>query len=299
MFKPAFSTVACPEWTLAEVARRAREYGFEAVELRTFGDGPGRVASDPALTSEEKVQRTLQEGGVEALSLATGIRFDAPIWPPVVGLFLSDRERAVREAKRAVDLAVAIECPMIRVFGFDLPGFEGRKTGVKRVAERVGMVADHADKYGVRVAVENGGSFGTAEQVLEITSMVNHALVGVSYSLSAAVIAGEDPVRGLARLGEKLFLARVKDVKAGKLVALGEGELGCERFVRSLAARGFEGALVYEWDRAWEVASAGGPLAGPDAVLGRASRLMFEWAAKERGTGVGGAMAGGVRSGRG
>ncbi len=35
--KPAFSTVACPEWTLEDVAEFAGRSGYQGVELRTFG----------------------------------------------------------------------------------------------------------------------------------------------------------------------------------------------------------------------------------------------------------------------
>lgn len=290
MFKPAFSTVACPEWTLSQVAERARGYGFEAVELRTFGDTSGRLACEPALSSEAKVRRAFLERGVEILSLGTGVRFDAPIWPPVIGLYLSDREQAVREGKRAVDLAVGLECPIVRVFGFDLPGFERRKTGVKRVADRLAMVVDHADKHGVKVALENGGDFGRIEQVLEVVGMVGHNLAGVSYSLGAAIVAGEDPIAGLKAAGDKLFMARVKDAKDGVVVPLGEGELPCERFVRTLVEIGFDGPVVYEWDRLWEVVG-GAKLAGPETVLPAAAKKLYEWCGAARGAGSAPAVA--------
>ena len=48
MLKVAFSTVACPHWTLERAARAAAEYGYDGVELRTFDDGSGRMACDPA-----------------------------------------------------------------------------------------------------------------------------------------------------------------------------------------------------------------------------------------------------------
>lgn len=273
MLKPAFSTVACPEWTLRTVAAQALDLGFEAVELRTFGDDSRRFACDPALSDEAKTRTLFLGRGVEILSLGSSVRFDEPVWPPVLGLFSDKRERSVREGKRAVDLAVGLECPLVRVFGFEHPGREARRTALPRIAARLRMVCDHADKSGVRPVLENGGSFPTAPDLLEVIAAVDHPLLGACYCNATAALSGEDPAAGLAILGDRLLLARVKDVKDGRPCLLGEGAMKAEPFVRALAASGFRGPLVFEWDRAWVP-----DLAPPDQVLRHASRAMYAWA---------------------
>ncbi len=272
MLKPAFSTVACPEWTLTQVAERALALGFEAVELRTFGDDSKKFACDPAMTSEAKTRAMFRERGVEPLVLATGVRFDEPIWPPVVGVFGSAAEKSIREGKRAIDLAVGIECPLVRVFAFEYPAREARKAALKRITDRLRLVVDHADKSGVQVAIENGGSFATATQLMEIIGSINHPLLGASYSQAVGVQYGEDPAEAVRLLGDKLWIARMKDAKDGVPVPLGEGELACQEFVRNLMAAKFEGPLVFEWDRAWVPG-----LAGAEETLSAASRTMWGW----------------------
>lgn len=272
MLKPAFSTVACPDWTLRDVARRALECGFEAVELRTFGDASRQFACDPSLTSEEKTRRMFLEAGVEQLCLASGVRFDEPIFPPVIGLFSPDRERSVREGKRAIDLAVGLECPYVRVFGYEIVASEKRASGMARICDRLKMVVDHADKSGVRVVLENGGSFETSEQLMELIERVNHSLLGVCYSVAVGQSAGEDPVHAMDTLGSRLWVAKVKDLKDGRPCLLGEGSVPCERFARELIARKFSGPLVYEWDRAWVPG-----LASAEDALKAASRTMYGW----------------------
>src|SRR5688572_18579331 len=96
MFKTAFSTVACPEWTLARVASAAAEYGYSGVELRTFGSGSTQFACDPALTAPEKVRSLFGAAGTEIASLATSVAFDEPVRPPVLGRAIGDYERTVR-----------------------------------------------------------------------------------------------------------------------------------------------------------------------------------------------------------
>ncbi len=43
--KLAFSTVACPDWTLSQVVDRASEMGYQGVELRTLGPGGSAAAA--------------------------------------------------------------------------------------------------------------------------------------------------------------------------------------------------------------------------------------------------------------
>jgi sugar phosphate isomerase/epimerase len=287
MLKPAFSTVACPDWTLRHVAQEALEHGFEAVELRTFGDDSRRFACDPALSDEAKTRTMFLERGVEVLSVATGVRFDEPVWPPVLGMLGSHRERSVREGKRAVDLAVGLECPLVRVFGFEYPNREKRPAALARIAERLRMVCDHADKSGVRIVVENGGSFATAAELADLIRAVNHPLAGACYCNATAAAVGEDPSAGIGLLGDRLWLARVKDVKDGRPCLLGDGEMKCEAFVRTLAATGFNGPLVFEWDRAWVP-----DLAGPDQVLKHAARTIYTWLGAKPETAIGPAEGG-------
>lgn len=289
MIKLAFSTVACPEWTLSQVADRTIALGYSGVELRTFGDGSRAFACDPAMTSVEKVRSLFRERGIEPVSLATGVRFDEPVWPPVIGYLSARHEKSAREGKQAVSLAVAIEAPLVRVFGFEYFAREGKASAVKRIVSRLRQVLDHADKSGVRVAIENGGSFPSAKALLELIEEADHPLLGASYNLATGVSAGDSPSEAMTTLGTRLWLARVRDfdrVGAGAIPVLpGDGQMGCEAFVRSLVATGggFRGPLVFEWDRAWVKG-----LEGPETVLKRASERLWSWIAPNYGAARGG-----------
>lgn len=285
MMKPCFSSVACPEWTLDEVAANSARYGFEGVELRTFGDRSSRLACDPALTSEEKARGMFHGVGVEVLSLGTSVSFDEPVRPAIIGMAISDTERTVRAGKRGVDMAVALECPFVRVFGFEVPARETRKGTVARIASRLRMVADHAAKTGVRLVVENAGDFSRAQDLAELIGAVGNPLVGACYSLAAGVRAGDAASAAPSVLGSRLWMARVKDLDAhGHPVQLGAGTLDCHGFVRALSEGVFDGPLVFEWDRLWFPS-----LAPASEVLPVAAKTMFHWI----GEGAGGARAGG------
>ena len=89
MIRTAFSTVACPSWTLSRVLDHASRWGYDAVELRSFVGGtmPGRsggtgFASEPMLTDGEKIRDLVNHEGITISAFATGIRFDTPVFPP-------------------------------------------------------------------------------------------------------------------------------------------------------------------------------------------------------------------------
>jgi sugar phosphate isomerase/epimerase len=276
MFKTAFSTVACPDWILPDVARAAAEWGFQGVELRTFGYGSTEFACDPALTAAEKVRGIFAEVGVEQAVLASGVAFDEPIRPPVLGWALSDTERTVREAKSVIELARQIECPLVRVFGFEVPQREKRAPAVRRIVGRLRLAVDAARNTGVRLVLENGGSFATAGDLVELIDAVGSPLLGASYSAAVARSAGEDPSEGAAVLGGRLWVAKVKDRSpgGGDPCLIGEGEMEIPAFVRALARERFKGWVVVEWDRAWLP-----HLAPAEGVLPESSRRLFEWGA--------------------
>jgi sugar phosphate isomerase/epimerase len=282
MFKTAFSTVACPDWTLARVAQAASDYGYAGVELRTFGSGSTQFACDPALTAPEKTRRLFDAAGVEICCLATSVAFDAPIRPPVIGR-VGDTELSVRQAKAAIDLAALLGCPLVRVFAFEFPEREKRSAAMSRIVQRLALVADAAHNLGVRIVVENGGSFARSTELLELIRAVGSNLVGAAYSNGVAAASGEDPVEGAATLGDRLWSVKLRDRDAhGRLRPIGEGVLGCDRFVRSLSTAGYRGPIVVEWDRAWLP-----ELESPEMVLPRSLRRLYEWSGVAQITGAG------------
>ncbi|MGD9791552.1 MAG: sugar phosphate isomerase/epimerase family protein [Phycisphaerales bacterium] len=271
--KPAFSTVACPHWTLDQIAERAEPWGYQGIELRTFGSGSTQFAGDPALTAPSKTRLLFDRAGIDLACLATSIRFDAPLGPPLLGHVLPSTDTSIAETKDAISLAAKLECPFIRVFGFEIMGSESKARAIQRIASRLALAADACRNRGVRLLIENGGSFATSTDLAEIIDQVNHPLVSAAYSVAAAHGAGEHPSSGINVLSDRLELVRLKDYRGGKPVALGSGEIPNKEAVRALAAREFEGWLVYEYPAAW-ITDAGGDVV---ALLAEGSRAMYSW----------------------
>lgn len=282
MLKPAFSTVACPEWTLDRVALTAQRVGFTGVDLRTFGLNSRQFANDPALTDPAKVRRMFDQVGVAVCCVSTDCHFGDPVVPPVIGHFISDTEVEIRRAQQAIDIAEAIEAPFVRVFGFRVPSEESRTLAVKRVVERLKKVVDHADKKGVRVVIENGGSFASSQQLADLISDVNSNLLRASYNVLPAFLAGEKPSAGALSLASRGYLPmlRVKDVKAGRPTLLGSGDVPVRDAI--VATAKLDAWCIFEWDRAWLK-----DVGEPEFALDHASRTMWQWIGQATGSGQG------------
>mgnify|MGYP001496022032 CR=1 FL=1 len=271
--KLAFSTVACPEWTLDRVASYGASGEYDGVELRSFGHGSTQIACDPAMTASAKVRSMLEGAGLAAASIATGCRFDEVIFPPVIGRAFADTDRSVREAKSALHMAAAIESGFVRVFAFEHR--KGGGAGSERlIIERLGMLADAARNTGVKVVLENGGSYPGGADVARLIAEVNHPLLGAAYSPLAAAACEEDPILGVNALADRLWMVKLKDQRDGNACPIGEGELNCRGLVEHLSANRFGGWVVIEWDRLWRP-----ELSAPESVLAEAATRVRLWAA--------------------
>lgn len=278
MIKPAFSTVAFPDWTLDRVAAFAGRSGYLGVELRTFGHGSVDFTPEPCLTGAAKLRDLFEDAGADLLSLATSIRYDEQVFPPVVGYLFNDGQRAVTESKAMVQVAAAAEIPFVRVYAFELEQSEKRGVGLRRIIPRLDLALRTARHSGVRMLIENGGSFPKAEDLIEIIERVGNPLLGACYNPAVAAAAGEDPVAGAASLLGALEIVRLSDMRDGEPCDLGEGDLPTRSVIEGLAGEGFDGWAVFEHPRLWR------PELGADeaeGVLSRAADTMYGW------TGVG------------
>src|SRR5215218_9445888 len=76
--KLAFSTLGCPHWELERIARAARDFGYEAIELRAVGgelDLLGRPEFQPRAV--EVTRRWLTDQNLSVCCVDTSCTFDS------------------------------------------------------------------------------------------------------------------------------------------------------------------------------------------------------------------------------
>src|SRR5215469_14926563 len=108
--KISFSTLACPNWTLAQVIEIAKAAAYDAIELRFLENEDSlwklRAFHGSGLGQS---QRQIADAGLTVSSVDTSCRFDSP--EP------QQRERWQEEGERMAEVAARLGAPGIRVFG--------------------------------------------------------------------------------------------------------------------------------------------------------------------------------------
>ncbi|MEO0512947.1 MAG: TIM barrel protein [Planctomycetota bacterium] len=247
----AFSTVACPELLLPAVADMAEDLQYDAIDLYTEGPRSTSFACDPAMTDDAKAVRVFRTVGVEPGVLSTSIRFDEPVFPPIIGRAVTDMEGCVRRTYDAVLLAQKLGAPLVRVLGYEAPSRTSLGSTTKLIRARLEVAATAARGTGVRVVLENGGSYATGVELARLLDRLESPHVGAAYSVAAAHHAGERPEDGIAALADRLALVRVTDFNGGTPVAFGEGDVPNHDALRTLARDHWDGLVTFDYPRAW------------------------------------------------
>ncbi len=273
--KIAFSTTACPTWTLEEVASKAADYGYLGVELRSFYDQSIEIASEPFGMQPEAIESIFADAGVKPLSFATSIKFCKMINPPVVGRIFQNEEAGVSDTKAYVDLADRSGTQFVRVFGNNLPAAEPKTWSMRRVCDRLKLAAQTARNTDVRVLVENAGSFSSSTALLELLEAVDSQWLGAEFNVLCALQVGECPLTSLKALGDRVKVIKISDIDGdGNPTKLGEGVLPLHEFVSALNKTGFEGWLVYEYPKLWETTGDG---LDAEEILKHAADTLYAW----------------------
>lgn len=278
--KIAFSTLACPQMPLDQVAELASSCGYLGVDMRSFIDESDRLANDPLTHEPSVVDSIFDDAGVIPLCLSTGVRYDKAIDPPVIGRIWVNEEAGVPETKAFVDHAARSGAKFVRVYGSELPAAEPRTWSMRRVTDRLALATQTCRNTDVRLLIENAGTFAQAEALRGLIDQVNLQWLGASYNVQAAVNAGECPIEGLGRLGDALKVVRIMDVdEDGNPVELGKGIYPLEKLFQALQAMNYDGWIVYEYPKHWceELRD------DAEQVLKDAADLMYSWISQPAG----------------
>ena len=281
--KIAFSTLACPEWTLEQVAERAASMGYLGVDMRSFLSVQERMPNDPMSHEPEAIDSIFDNAGVIPLCLSTGVKFDKPIEPPLLGRIFVNEEAGVGEAKQFVDLADRAGVKFVRVYGCHLPAAEPKTWSTRRVTERLTLASQTCRNTDVRLLIENAGSFARAADLLELIERVDSQWLGASYNMLAAVNGGECPVDGVRVLRDHLKVVRISDTDDdGNPVMLGKGCFPIAKLIETLAEIDYDGWIVYEYPKLWQPDLD----TDTDAVLQHACDTLYDWVRSAQAAGV-------------
>jgi sugar phosphate isomerase/epimerase len=271
----AYSSLACPDWTVEEAADAVARYGFDGIEWR-LADGEPITSQTPAAAVQRVIAAT-QAHGLRVPALDSSCQL---VQPDADG-----RAKTVREGAFMVELAANLGTRALRVFGGPLPHEVSVREALAPAAEVLSSIARDAQAHGIDVLLETHDSVwsqsANAVALVEATGASN---VGILYDVLHPCRMGEPVEQTLATLDRRIKLIHVKDGRRPpdgseesaewSLCALGEGDVPLATLLARLHAHGYDGWYTFEWEKRWQP-----ELAEPEQALPAGAAFLRELAA--------------------
>ncbi|HTD80243.1 MAG TPA: sugar phosphate isomerase/epimerase family protein [Chloroflexota bacterium] len=291
--KYAFTTLACPSWSIEQVVEAATTLGYDGVELRLLDGAVIDPGADRAKV-EQAVARC-RAAGVEVCALDSSCTFNHA--NP------GARQREVSDLLRWIDLAEDLRVPLVRVFGGHArplwptgplpdpgvtdvtPGSGSRAPRGMGLApeppevvndwviEALSRAAPTAEQAGVTVVLETHDAFSSARRVAAVLDRVDSPRVAALWDSHHPYRTGETAQDVIDALGPRIAHVHVKDARRTtpdgsdwQLVLLGEGEVPVREQLQALDRQGYSGYVSVEWEKKWHPAIAEPEIALPQHI---------------------------------
>ena len=123
------------------------------------------------------------------------------------------------------------------------------KVSNETLSEKLAEAIARAEKNDIQILFETAGYLAETENVIDIINFFSSAAIGASWNMRETYFkAGESAETTIKSLGAYIKYARMGDMKDGKTVLIGEGELPVESFINALASLNFEGFVCVAWN---------------------------------------------------
>ena len=115
--------------------------------------------------------------------------------------------------------------------------------------EKIHLAVKKAENSDVNILFETVGYLANTEKVIDIINYLSSAAVGVSWNVRGTYFGkGESSESTIKTLGAYIKYVRLGDMKDGKTVLIGEGELDVEKLINALSSLNYEGYICAAWN---------------------------------------------------
>ncbi|MDI4645129.1 sugar phosphate isomerase/epimerase family protein [Cohnella hashimotonis] len=240
--KYAFVSFSCPEASLAEVLRMARDYNYDGFEARCgFGHGHGIEVS---LTAEAcaDVKQAFADGGVVLQVLSVSCRYANP----------DTVAENIALTRDYIQLAQRLAVPLLRVFCGEITAGRSREASRLQIVAALRELAPLAEAAGVTLAVETHDDWSDPAEMRTVMEAVDHPSVGVVWDLMHTLRGGGTPMEEAYRLLSPWlkhvhFHDGLLELDRLVFLPLGEGEIDHRPAVKILIQNRYQGYLSGEW----------------------------------------------------
>ncbi len=228
--KIVFSTKNVSRASFLDTCRFAYEYGFEGFEI--YDAINERSAHYDSILRRDRIADAKRKLVNRNLSVSA-LRMPSPI---------ESEECSAELIQKYVDMAAAsgIENVIVRIenaVGFDV------------LDAKLSAAIKRAEANDVSLLFETVGHLAHTENVIAIINHFASAVVGASWNVRGTYFdAGESAETTIKNLGAYIKYVRLGDMKGGKTVLIGEGDLDVKKLLNALSSLNFEGFICAAWN---------------------------------------------------
>ena len=228
--KIVFSTKNVTRPSFLDTCRYAYDYGFEGFEIYdALGERKGHHDSILRRDRVADAKRKL----VNRNLAVSALRMPAP---------LESEETSAELVLKYVDMAAlaGVENVIVRVEEF--ASFEA-------LDEKLAAAIRRAENSDVNILFETIGYLSNTENVLGIINHLASAAVGAAWNVRGTYFgAGETAEATIKTLGAYIKYVRLGDMKDGRTVLIGEGDLDVEKLIGALSSLNYDGFICAAWN---------------------------------------------------
>ena len=228
--KLTFSTKNVNRPSFLELCRYAYDYGFSGFEIYD--------AIKERKQHYDSVLRSDRVADAKRKLLNRSLAVSALVYPYAI-----DSEEATgEEILKYVTMAdqAGVERIIVRI---------ENKTDSAVLSQKLTAAIKRAESADVEVLLETSGYLAATENVIDIINLFSSAAVGASWNIRETYFgAGESAETTIKNLGAYIKYVRLGDMKEGKRVLIGEGELPVTEFINALTSLNFDGYVSVAWN---------------------------------------------------
>ena len=228
--KIVFSSKNVTRATFLDTCRYAYDYGFSGFEI--YDAIKERSTHYDSILRRDRVadsKRKLVNRGLAVSAL----RMPDPI---------EDAGVTSELVEKYVSMAADAGIPFVIVY-------MNERTSFDVLDKKLSVAVKKAETLDVSVLFETVGALSNTEKVIEVINHFASAAVGASWNVRGTYFgAGETSEATIKTLGAYIKYVRLGDMKDGKTVLIGEGDLDVKKLIGALSSLNYEGFICAAWN---------------------------------------------------
>ncbi len=228
--KLTFSTQNVNRATFIDMCRYAYDYGFDGFEIY-----------DAIKERKQHYDSILRSGRLSDSKrklVNRNLEVTALTYPYAIDSSDADAETVLKY----VDMAATAGIQRV-IFSIE------NKVDFSVLDEKLAEAVKRAESADVEILFETSGYLSSTENVIDIINHFSSAVIGASWNVRETYFsANESAETTIKHLGAYIKYARLGDMKDGRSVLIGEGELPVDNFVNALSSLNFDGYISVLWN---------------------------------------------------